>query len=211
MKSIAIIGAGGFAREVEWLIKDISAAGDSYDFLGYLVSDRSKLGPHDSPVLGELEWLHDHPVDCLAVGIGSPSVRSVLPEELKKSFPDIQWPPLVHPSVKMDKRTCSIGEGALLCAGVIATVQIRFDAFCLVNLSCTIGHEAIIGKGSVLNPTVNISGGVTIGDGVLIGTGAQVLQYLKVGDGASVGAGAVVTKNVPNGITVVGVPAKPFG
>ena len=65
----------------------------------------------------------------------------------------------------------------------------------MVNISCTIGHEAVIGRGCVLNPTANISGGVELGSGVLVGTGAQILQYLSIGDNAQVGAGAVVTKN----------------
>jgi serine acetyltransferase len=43
---------------------------------------------------------------------------------------------------------------------------------------------------------------------VLVGTGAQILQYVQVGEGAQVGAGAVVTKDVPPGVTVVGIPAK---
>jgi serine acetyltransferase len=43
---------------------------------------------------------------------------------------------------------------------------------------------------------------------VLIGTGAQVLQYLHLGSGAAVGAGAVVTRDVPEGVTVVGKPAR---
>jgi serine acetyltransferase len=50
---------------------------------------------------------------------------------------------------------------------------------------------------------------VAIGTGVLIGTGAQILQYLHIGPGATVGAGAVVTRNVPEGLTVIGVPARP--
>jgi serine acetyltransferase len=57
---------------------------------------------------------------------------------------------------------------------------------------------------------VNISGGVDIGRGVLVGTGAQILQYVRVGDGATVGAGAVVRSDVPAGVTVVGIPAKPL-
>jgi serine acetyltransferase len=59
-----------------------------------------------------------------------------------------------------------------------------------------------------VNPGANISGDVLLGESVTIGSGAQVLQYLHVGSGAIVGPGAVVTSNVPNGITVVGVPSR---
>jgi sugar O-acyltransferase (sialic acid O-acetyltransferase NeuD family) len=212
MKRMAIIGAGGFAREVAWLLEDISAATDEeasrYTTVGFLVSDASLIGPYDSPILGDFSWLESNHVDTLAIGIGTPALRLKLSEELKGRFPRIAWPALVHPSVKWQRRTMQLSEGAIICAGSIATVNVRFEPFCMVNLSCTIGHEAVIGCGCVLNPTVNISGGVELGCGVLVGTGAQVLQYVKIGDGAQVGAGAVVNKDVNAGTTVVGIPAK---
>jgi sugar O-acyltransferase (sialic acid O-acetyltransferase NeuD family) len=212
MKRIAIIGAGGFAREVAWLLEDISAATNEealkYTVVGFLVSDASRIGPCDSPILGDFSWLESNHVDTLAIGIGTPAVRLKLSEELKERFPRIAWPALVHPSVKWQRRTMQHGEGVIICAGSIATVNVRFEPFCMVNLSCTIGHEAVIGRGCVLNPTVNISGGVELGNGVLVGTGAQILQYVKIGDSAQVGAGAVVNKDVNAGTTVVGIPAK---
>lgn len=212
MKRIAIIGAGGFAREVAWLLDDISAATDQeasrYEVAGFLVSDASRTGPYDSSILGDFSWLESNHVDGLAMGIGTPAVRLKLAEELRGRFPHIAWPVLVHPSVRWQQRTMEVGEGVIICAGTIATVNVRFESFCMVNLSCTIGHEAVIGRGCVLNPTVNISGGVELGRGVLVGTGAQILQYVKVGENATIGAGAVVNKDVNAETTVVGIPAK---
>ena len=213
-KRIAVIGAGGFAREVRWLIAEISSQTEGYDFAGYVVSNLDKLGDHDSAdeVLGDLDWLRTHSdeIDALALGIGNPVVRRRIGTSIARDLPTTEWPTLIHPSVVYD-RSCSFGRGVLLCAGVIATVNVRIDDFAMVNLSCTIGHEARIGEGTVLNPDVNISGGVELGAEVLVGTGAQILQYLCIGDAVTVGAGAVVTKNVESSLTVVGLPAKPIG
>lgn len=211
---LVVLGAGGFAREVRWLMREISGDSGSPEFIGYVVSDVARLGEHDSrsDVLGDLGWLRgqEGSIDGAVIGIGTPHARLRVAVEFAAACPWLSWPSLVHPSVRFDDTSCRIGRGVILCAGTIATVNVTFDDFCLVNLSCTIGHEATIGRGSVLNPTVNISGGVNIGEGVLVGTGAQVLQYLAVGDGATVGSGAVVTKNVVPGDTVVGIPAKPL-
>ncbi len=48
----------------------------------------------------------------------------------------------------------------------------------------------------------------TLEDGVIVGSGANVLGPITVGKGARIGANAVVTKDVPCGITVVGIPGR---
>jgi sugar O-acyltransferase (sialic acid O-acetyltransferase NeuD family) len=211
---IVVIGAGGFAREVKWLIQEMDHATPRWEFVGYVVSDLGGVGSRDSrsEILGDYSWLRSHrqEFDGLAIGIGTPATRLRVSRELAPEFPAGCWPALVHPSVRYDRVTTEIGEGALLCAGVVGTVNLRLRPFCLVNLCCTLGHEADIGEGCVLNPTVNISGGVTLEEGVLVGTGAQVLQNLRVGAGATVGAGSVVVRDVLPGATVVGIPAKPM-
>jgi len=214
-RTILVIGAGGFAREVRWLIDDLNHQGESFEFLGYVVTDLSGLKDSDSrdEVVGDYGWLEAERkrVDCLALGIGTPKPRRKVGAELKQLLPEVEFPPLIHPTAQMHRPSCRIGEGALICAGTIGTVNLELAPFCMVNLACTLGHEAVVGPGTVLNPTVNISGGVHLGAEVLVGTGAQILQYVTVGDGATVGAGAVVNREVAAGTTVVGIPARPLG
>ncbi len=213
-KNIVILGAGGLAREVAWLIRELNRVAECYDMLGYVISDLSRPGAHDSrdALRGDYDWLlrNSARIDVVTIGIGYPAARLKVAHEVRSILPGAEWPVLVHPSAIYDAATARFGEGVQLCAGVVGTVNLTFAPFALCNFACTIGHESTIGAGSVVNPGANISGGVVIEESVLIGTGAQVLQYRRIGAGASVGAGAVVTKDVVPGLTVVGAPARPL-
>lgn len=54
-------------------------------------------------------------------------------------------------------------------------------------------------------------GGIEIGDDAWLGTGVTVLSGVRIGEGAVVAAGSVVTRDVPDGSFVRGVPARPAG
>ncbi len=212
---VVIVGAGGFAREVAHLLRELEAAeGGRFEHAGYAVTDLSKLGPHDSTaqVLGDLDWLDAHrdAFDAFVMGIGTPAAKATVSRMLIERFPEKAYPSLVHPRARFERESARFGRGVVVCDGVVGTVNLTFEDFAMVNLCCTLGHEATVGACAVLNPTVNLSGGVRIGTRVLVGTGAQVLQYVTVGEGATVGAGAVVARDVPAGVTVVGVPARPL-
>jgi serine O-acetyltransferase len=85
--------------------------------------------------------------------------------------------------------------------------------FVVIGETATIGDDVTIYQQVTLGGT-NPADGVpgkrhpTIGDGVIIGSGAQVLGPIHVGARARIGANAVVTKDVPEGATMVGIPAR---
>lgn len=200
MRTIVIIGAGGNARELAGVIRDIGG----FRCLGFLAST---AGAYNSPTLGDFDWLEGNKVDCLAMGIGTPALRLSIGRQLANRFPGIEWPALTHPSAYVGP-TCRIDRGAVICVRAVATENVIVEEFAQLNFGSTIGHESRIGPGVIVNPGANVSGGVEIGAGTLIGSGAKVLQYLKVGRDAIVGAGAVVTRNVGDNEIALGVPAK---
>ena len=84
------------------------------------------------------------------------------------------------------------------------------------GMGCLIGETAEVGDDVTLYHGVTL-GGVslakekrhpTLEDGVIVGAGAQVLGPITVGAGARIGANAVVLKDVPPGVTMVGIPAR---
>lgn len=68
--------------------------------------------------------------------------------------------------------------------------------------------DSVIGPNCLIFQQVTLAGAVTLGGHVDIGAGAKLLGPLRVGDDARIGANAVVTRDVPSGATVAGIPAR---
>ena len=206
---LVVYGAGGFAREVCWLAESCPDAGAVVAFVD---DDPSQHGAiiNGIPVFGLAEARTRFPSARMAVGIGSPRHRETAVARAASAGFDFET--LVHPRVERS-RWIELAEGVLICAGNILTTNIRVGRHVHINLSCTVGHDVVIGDYATLAPGVNVSGRVRIGARAYIGTNVSIINGesdapLVIGDDAVVGAAACVTRDVAPATTVVGVPAR---
>lgn len=212
---LIILGAGGFAREVHYLIQDINRVAhsgrervDSIEVVGFIDENAEHHGImlHGLPILGGFEWLDGISRDTfLALGVGSPRA--------KKKFVDIalglgfRFATLIHPETKMGENV-RIGTGVVVAAGNYFTVDIVVGDYAMINLNCTIGHDASIGRFASIQPHCTIAGYTVVGEGTELGSNVTTNPGKSIGAWSLMGAGAVVVKDIPAGVVAVGIPAK---
>ena len=207
MKDLYIIGAGGFGREVAWLVERINEVNPIWNLKGFIDDKESLWGSVEGEylVLGGCEYLNSLNNVYAVCAVGSAKVRKIIIDKLKNS--NVKFATLVDPSALVSYRV-EIGEGSIICAGTVITVDIKIGNHVIINLDCTIGHDDVIEDFVTIYPSVNVSGNVLIGECSELGTGMQIIQGKKVTPNTIIGAGAVVVKDCAESGTYVGSPAK---
>ncbi|MBL1235125.1 MAG: acetyltransferase [Rhodobiaceae bacterium] len=196
MSGLWIIGAGGHAKVA------IAAAEASGEFVAGVVDSNPALAGQrllGHSILGAHDWsAHDR----AHLAIGDNKIRARLASEMP-----VEWVSVEHP-VAWRHPSVQVGEGTLVCAAAILQPDARIGRHVIINTGSIVEHDCVVGDFSFLGPRACLTGNVKLGTGCFIGAGATVCPGITLGDHVTVGAGAVVTKDVPDGVTVVGVPAK---
>ncbi|HOK27926.1 MAG TPA: acyltransferase, partial [Methanomassiliicoccaceae archaeon] len=114
-------------------------------------------------------------------------------------------------------RDCKIAAYVEVQRGVAIGDRCKVEAFAFIPTGVTIGNEVFIGPHvcftNDLHPRAVGDWEITptvVKDGASIGAGSVIVCGVTIGEGAMVGAGSVVTRDVPDGATVVGNPARPI-
>jgi sugar O-acyltransferase (sialic acid O-acetyltransferase NeuD family) len=219
MKLYAVIGAGGFGREVMPLAAHslTTGAGAEHDAeLVFVVEDRyftSQDDINEHRVMSMSSFL-SAPVSerRYNIAIGNPAVR----ERIANSIPtDVARPFSIVAPNHVSLQGNVIGDGAIFCSFSHVTSNARIGRFFHGNIYSYVAHDCVIGDFVTFAPGVMCNGHVVIEDHAYIGTGVVIKdgteKPIVIGRGAVVGMGAVVTKSVPPGATVIGNPAKLMG
>lgn len=214
MTQILIYGAGGFAREVAWLVEQCADAGQALQPVGFIDDNEANHGHEINGlrVYSLEQAARQFPQARVVLGLGAPAVREKLAARAQAQ--GLAFATLVHPRVERS-RFIEMGEGTVVCAGSILTTNIRLGRQVQINLDCTVGHDVVMEDYVTLAPGVHVSGFVTLEKGAYVGTGASIINGrldtpLVIGASAVIGAGACVIRDIPPGVTAVGIPAKPL-
>ncbi|WP_421932532.1 acetyltransferase [Phenylobacterium sp.] len=207
MKPIAMVTAR--AETLPRIIIDAcAAAGRPVAGLVQVGDEADRLKTH-LPVLGGQELLSDaaflsaHDI-FVAIGDGR---RKALSEAVLARGGTVAT--VIHPAATVSA-SATIGAGTVVSAGVVVQMDAQVGRYCSLNTACTVDHDNVLADGVNIAPGAHLAGGVQVGEGAFIGIGATIKGWLRIGARATVGAGAVVLKEVPDGVTVVGNPARPM-
>lgn len=137
MKDLYIIGAGGFGREVAWIVERINSIKPTWNLKGFIDDNETLWGNTEGEyhVFGGCEYLSALEDVYAVCAVGSSNVRKKIIEKLKDT--SVKFATLVDPSV-LYSNSVKIGEGAIVCAGTIITVDVNIGDHVIVNLDCTI-------------------------------------------------------------------------
>jgi sugar O-acyltransferase (sialic acid O-acetyltransferase NeuD family) len=206
MKRLLIFGAGGHGRELAWIARRCLPGSTIVEF----VVDRREYWKRsvDGVTVRHFDDLEFDPASNFIAALGDPLQRRTAVSKMEIKFGAHT---LVDPSTVCSERVM-VSSGCVIMPACVLTTSVRIGQHTHLNIGCRISHDVTIEDFVTLSPAVSLAGNVHVESGAFIGIGASVIngsqmEPLVVGKGSMVAAGSCVTRSVPAGVMVAGVPA----
>lgn len=207
MKNLLIIGARGYGREVSLLAKGSIGFNTDFQVKGFLDDKKDALdGLGDFPkILGDVEDYAIQANDVFICALGD--------VKWKKHYVDLIlakggiFTTLIHKSASIGIGS-TVGGGSIIERYVTITANCSVGNYTTISINSLIGHDASIGDFCHISAFTFMGGGCSLGDFVTVHPHASILPRKKVGNHVIVGAGSVVIRDIKEGNTVFGVPAR---
>jgi sugar O-acyltransferase (sialic acid O-acetyltransferase NeuD family) len=211
MKNIAIVGAGGFGREIFCVWKEKLIFDDlDFNFLGFFDDGKKGESNDYGNVIGTVDDLNKMIEDIdVAIAIGNSKLVKDVRERIHNN--KIHFPNIIHPTAKfLDKESVFLSEGNVFSIDTIISNNVILGKFNSFNTRATLGHDVAVGDYNIFSPNVQISGEVKIGNSNLFGFNSGVMQQLKIGNNNTLGVGALLLRSITDNGSYIGIPAKKF-
>lgn len=202
-RKLVIIGAGSLGV----MALDAALNEGNYSLNQIVFIDDSKdldETIHGIPVIGGIDVINtlESKKFDFVIAISNNKVRKDLVEKY-----DLTYVNIVHPSAVV---SCfaELGIGNIIMPNVSIDPNVKINNHVIINKNNSIGHDSILNNYSQVSPGSSFGGYTNLEEGVFIGLGTKILPNIKVGKFSTIGAGAVVTKDIPDNSTAIGMPAK---
>ena len=205
MSSLLIFGAGGHGK----VVAETARAIGNWNEIMFADDAYPQVTSVDGyPVVADFSGARSmgNGYGNVIVALGDNRKRLDLTIQLRQSGFDPVT--LIHPTAVVAK-SAHIDTGTVIFAQVVVQAAARIGRAVIVNSGATVDHDCIVGDGVHLSPGVHLGGEVEVGDYSWLGIGAAVINRTAIGREVTVGAGSCVIGNLPDGVTAVGVPARP--
>lgn len=204
---IIVLGAGGHARVLIDALRSRSSV-----IQGIAEADHGKHGKMwcDIPIIGDDAAVLHLAKDTVRLANGIGTVRvSLSRRQLYDNYKSEGYcfATVVHASAIVAPDAV-LAEGAQIMAGAVLQTGCRIGENAIINTRVSVDHDCVIGNHVHVSPGATLCGNVVIGEGSHVGAGATVIQGIRIGRNSMVAAGAVVISDIPDDVTVAGVPAK---
>jgi len=202
-KPLFVLGYSGHA----YVVIDV-AFSNGFTVQGYFDKNQAISDPYDIPFLGDENVVRVKEIvgkNYVFPAMGSNCLRKKVLDFI--SLHSLTEVVLIDSSAAVSTQAV-IEHSTFIAPNAVVNSLTRVGRGCIINTGAIVEHECVIDDFTHIAPGAVLAGNVKVGKNVFIGANSVVKQGTIVGDNAIVGAGTVVIKDIPEGETWIGNPAK---